>query len=80
MKMINRLFSKYVIQWRWQYQEYMTSMREWLMIMEQTAVWELSWEAEALEESLPHCQILRYKSHITWPWIELEPPWWEAVN
>jgi hypothetical protein len=37
-------------------------------------------ETEVLGENLPQRHFAHRKSHMTWPWIELGPPRWEAID
>jgi hypothetical protein len=46
--------------------------------MEHLVEWILVGETEVLGGSLPQWYFVHWKSHMTWPWIEPEPPPWEA--
>jgi hypothetical protein len=49
-----------------------------MMSVEQSVEWELAAETEVLGENLPQFHFVHHKSHMTWPGLEPEPPWWEA--
>jgi hypothetical protein len=36
-------------------------------------------KTEVLWEKLPQCHFVHNKSNMTWPELELVPPWWEVV-
>jgi hypothetical protein len=45
--------------------------------VEQSVKW-MAGEPEILGENLSQCRFVRYKSHMTRPAVEHEPPRWEA--
>jgi hypothetical protein len=49
-----------------------------MMSVEQSVEWKLAGKTEVLGLNLPKTYFVHYRSHMTWPGIESDSPWWKT--